>query len=45
LLQNGGTVVDWIIRNGQYSGGNVLTTGAAGWTMHTPRDARVIQVL
>jgi hypothetical protein len=32
-LQNGGTVVDWIIKNGQYSGGNVLTTGATGWTV------------
>jgi hypothetical protein len=33
LLQNGGTVVDWIIKSGQYSSGNVLTTGAAGWTV------------
>jgi hypothetical protein len=39
LLQNGGTVVDWIIgtivdwlmQNGQYSSGNVLTFGAVGW--------------
>jgi hypothetical protein len=31
LLQNGGTVVHWLMQNGQYSSGNVLSTGAAGW--------------
>jgi hypothetical protein len=31
LLQNGGTVVDWIMQNGQYQSGNVITNGAAGW--------------
>jgi hypothetical protein len=31
LVQSGGTVVDWIMKNGQYQSGNVLTTGAAGW--------------
>ena len=30
VLQNGGTVVDWLMQNGQYSTGNVITTGAAG---------------
>jgi V8-like Glu-specific endopeptidase len=33
LLQSGGTVVDWIIKNGAYQSGNVLTNGAAGWTV------------
>jgi hypothetical protein len=33
LLQNGGTVVDWLMQNGQYSSGNVLTTGASGWSV------------
>jgi uncharacterized protein YukJ len=33
LLQSGGTVVDWIIRDGAYQSGNVLTTGAAGWNV------------
>jgi hypothetical protein len=33
LLQNGGTVVDWIMQNGKYVSGNVLTTSAAGWTV------------
>ena len=33
LLQNGGTVVDWIMKNGQYSSGNVVTTGATGFTV------------
>jgi hypothetical protein len=33
LLQNGGTVVDWIMQNGRYSRGNVLTTGASGWSV------------
>jgi hypothetical protein len=33
LLQNGGTVVDWIMKNGQYSSGNVVTTGATGYTV------------
>jgi hypothetical protein len=27
LLQDGGTVVDWIMNNGQYQAGNVLTKG------------------
>jgi hypothetical protein len=31
VLQNGGTVVDWIMKNGVYSTGNVLTTGATGF--------------
>ena len=31
LLQNGGTVVDWLMNNGVYQSGNVLTTAAAGW--------------
>jgi hypothetical protein len=31
MLQNGGTVVDWIVKNGQYQSGNVLTTGATSW--------------
>jgi hypothetical protein len=30
LLQNGGTVVDWLMQNGLYSSGNVLTSGATG---------------
>jgi hypothetical protein len=33
LLQNGGTVVDWLMQNGQYVSGNVLTTGASGWSV------------
>jgi hypothetical protein len=33
LLQNGGTVADWIMQNGQYESGNILTTAAAGWTV------------
>jgi hypothetical protein len=33
LLQNGGSVVDWLMQNGQYSSGNVLTTGASGWSV------------
>jgi uncharacterized protein YukJ len=33
LLQSGGTVVDWIIQNGLYSSGNVLTTGATGYSV------------
>jgi hypothetical protein len=33
LLQNGGTVVDWLMRNGQYLSGNILTTGASGWSV------------
>jgi hypothetical protein len=32
LLQSGGTVVDWIMSNGLYSTGNVLTAGATGYT-------------
>jgi hypothetical protein len=31
LLQNGGTVVDWLMNNGVYQSGNVLTTAATGW--------------
>ena len=31
LLQNGGTVVDWIMKNGVYQSGNVITNGAAGF--------------
>ena len=31
LLQNGGTVVDWLMNNGLYQSGNVLTTAATGW--------------
>jgi hypothetical protein len=33
VLQNGGTVVDWIMSNGLYSTGNVLTTGATGYSV------------
>jgi hypothetical protein len=33
LLQNGGTIVDWIMKNGQYQSGNVITTGATGYTV------------
>ena len=33
LLQNGGAIADWIMQNGQYETGNVLTTAAAGWTV------------
>jgi uncharacterized protein YukJ len=33
LLQNGGTVVDWILKNGAYQSGNVLTTAATGFTV------------
>ena len=33
LLQNGGTVADWIMQNGKYTGGNILSTAAAGWTV------------
>ena len=33
LLQNGGAVVDWIMNNGLYQSGNVLTAAAAGWTV------------
>jgi hypothetical protein len=32
LLQDGGTVVDWIMENDKYAGGNVLSTAAGGWT-------------
>jgi hypothetical protein len=32
LLQNGGTVVDWIMNDGKYQSGNVLSTSVAGWT-------------
>ena len=33
LLQKGGTVVDWIMKDGAYQSGNVLTTAASGWTV------------
>jgi uncharacterized protein YukJ len=33
VLQSGGTVVDWLIKNGQYSSGNVITTAATGFTV------------
>jgi uncharacterized repeat protein (TIGR03803 family) len=33
LLQNGGTVADWIMQNGQYETGNILSTAAAGWNV------------
>ena len=33
LLQLGGTVVDWTIKNGAYQSGNTLTTGATGFTV------------
>jgi V8-like Glu-specific endopeptidase len=33
LLQSGGTVADWIVQNGQYAGGNILSTAAAGWNV------------
>ena len=36
VLQNGGTVVDWIMNNGAYQSGNVLSTGAAGGTLSAP---------
>jgi ELWxxDGT repeat protein len=31
VLQNGGGVVDWIMNDGAYQSGNVLTTAATGW--------------
>src|SRR3984885_9580360 len=31
-LQNGGTVVDWLMKNGAYQSGHVLSSAAAGWT-------------
>jgi hypothetical protein len=31
LLQNGSTVVDWIMNNGQYQTANVIANGATGW--------------
>ena len=33
LLQNGGTIVDWIMQDGKYLSGNVLTTGATGYNV------------
>jgi ELWxxDGT repeat protein len=33
LLQNGGSVVNWIINNGVYQSGNVLTNTATGWNV------------
>jgi hypothetical protein len=32
-LQNGGTIVDWIMNNGQFASGNVITTGATGYSV------------
>jgi hypothetical protein len=32
-LQNGGTVVDWMMKDGAYQSSNVLTDGAAGWNV------------
>jgi hypothetical protein len=32
-LQNGGTIVDWLLHNGQYSSGDVFATDAAGWSV------------
>ena len=32
-LQNGGTVVDWIMQNGKYVSGNVISTNAAGFNV------------
>ena len=32
-LQNGGVVVDWLMKNGAYQSGHVLSTAAAGWTV------------
>ena len=31
-MQNGGTVIDWIMKDGAYQSGHVLSTAAAGWT-------------
>jgi uncharacterized protein YukJ len=31
LLQNGGTVAEWIMNNGAYQSGRILTTNATGW--------------
>ncbi len=33
LLQNGSTVVDWILKNGEYASVNILSTAAAGWSV------------
>ena len=33
VLQSGGTVVDWIMQNGAYQAGSVITTGATGFTV------------
>jgi uncharacterized protein (TIGR03118 family) len=33
LLQSGGTVVNWIMNNGAYQNGNVITGGASGYTI------------
>ena len=40
LLQNGGTVVDWLMKNGQYQSGNVITTGATGFSGVGAGDSR-----
>jgi hypothetical protein len=37
VLRNGGGVVDWIMNNGNYQSGNVLTTAATGWDDHEQR--------
>jgi hypothetical protein len=31
--QSGGTVVDWIMNNGQFQSGNTITNGAAGYLL------------
>jgi hypothetical protein len=33
FFQNGGSITDWVMQNGQYAGGNVLSTAAAGWNV------------
>jgi hypothetical protein len=38
LLQMSVTVADWIIQNGQYAGGNILSTAAAGWIVVATGD-------
>jgi hypothetical protein len=38
-LQNGGTIVDWPLHNGQYSSGDVFATDAAGWLVNAPSAA------
>jgi hypothetical protein len=38
VLQHGGAVVDWIMKDGAYQSGNVLTTGAAGYDVVATGD-------